>query len=79
MLLFQSEEWIDKWCKRNGLKRGETLTINQVWDLSKLWYHNRLSIDYHGRTLADVQAIFKQLELTSAFWQSNADLNAPQK
>ena len=27
MLLFQSEEWIDKWCKRNNLERGEVLTI----------------------------------------------------
>jgi hypothetical protein len=44
-----------------------------------VWYHNRLSVDYHGRTLAQVQDIFKQLGLTSAFWQSSADLNTPQK
>ena len=43
MLLFRSEEWIDKWCQRNNLERGEVLTIHQVWELSKLWYHNRLS------------------------------------
>ena len=68
MLLFQSEEWIDRWCKRNKLERGETLSVAQVWNLSKLWYHNRLSVDYHGRSVEQVAEIFKQAGLTSAFW-----------
>ena len=68
MLLFQSEEWIDKWCKRNNLERGEVLTINQVWELSKLWYQDRLSLDYHGRSSEQVVGIFKEANLTSAFW-----------
>ena len=68
MLLFQSEEWIDKWCQRNNLERGEALTIQQVWELSKLWYGNRLSMEYHGRSTEQVLEIFKQVELTSEFW-----------
>ena len=68
MLLFQSEEWIDKWCKRNNLSRGEVLTIQQVWELSRLWYHNRLSMEYHGRSTEQVEDIFKQADLTSKFW-----------
>ena len=68
MLLFQSEEWIDKWCKRKDLDRGEVLTINQVLELSKLWYQDRLSLDYHGRSLEQVAEIFKQAGLTSTFW-----------
>ncbi|MBI5945854.1 MAG: hypothetical protein HY864_15955 [Chloroflexi bacterium] len=68
MLLFQSEELIDKWCKRNNLKRGEILTIQQVWDLSKLWYHNRLSVDFHGRSVEQVAEVFKQAGLKSKFW-----------
>ena len=68
MLLFQSEEWIDKWCNRNDLKRGEVLTIHQVWELSKLWYHNRLSLDYHGRNIEQVAEIFRQVDLKSKFW-----------
>ena len=69
MLLFQSEEWIDKWCKRINLKRGEVLTIRQVWDLSKLWYHNRLSLEYHGRSMEQVTEIFRQVGLKSDFWK----------
>ena len=68
MLLFQSEEWIDIWCKRNGLKRGETLTINQVWELSKLWYEDRLSVDFHGRSMEQVAEVLRQAGLKSAFW-----------
>jgi hypothetical protein len=68
MLLFRSEEWIDKWCKRKDLERGEVLTIHQVWELSKLWYQDRLSVDYHGRRTEQVAEIFKQAGLTSTFW-----------
>jgi len=68
MLLFQSEEWIDKWCKRNKLERGEILTIGQVWELSKLWYHNRLSANFHGRSTEQVAEVFKQAGLKSVFW-----------
>ncbi|HET9908699.1 MAG TPA: hypothetical protein VFQ23_18770, partial [Anaerolineales bacterium] len=57
-----------QWCKRNNLERGETLTLLQVWDLSKLWYGNRLSIDYHGRSLEQVAEVFRQAGLTSKFW-----------
>jgi len=69
MLLFRSEEWIGKWCKRNNLARGEVLTIQQVWELSKLWYHNRLSMDYHGRSVEQVAEVFRQAGLTSDFWK----------
>jgi hypothetical protein len=68
MLLFQSEEWIDKWCNRNHLERGENLTIHQIWELSKLWYQDRLSLEYHGRSTEQVAEIFKQTGLTSKFW-----------
>lgn len=68
MLLFQSEEWVDKWCKRNHLERGEILTIGQVWELSKLWYSNRMSIDFHGRSTEQVAEVFRQAGLKSKFW-----------
>jgi hypothetical protein len=68
MLLFQSEEWIEKWRQRNHLERGEALTIQQVWELSKLWYGERLSLDYHGRSKEQVAEIFGQVGLVSKFW-----------
>ncbi|HEX9839565.1 MAG TPA: hypothetical protein VGA72_09470 [Anaerolineales bacterium] len=68
MLLFRSEEWIERWCKKNNLERGEVLSVDQVWELSKLWYHDRLSMEYHGRTVEQAEEIFRQAGLTSAFW-----------
>ena len=68
MLLFRSEEWVDKWCKRNNLERGEMLSLQQVWELSKLWYGNRMSLEYRGRSMEQVAEIFKQAGLTSKFW-----------
>jgi len=55
------------------------MSLSRLWELSQIWYHNRLSPDYHGRTAADVEAIFKSLGLTSAFWQIGGDVTAPQK
>ena len=68
MLLFQSEESLDTWCKQNNLERGETLSVQQVWDLSKLWYGNRMSLDYHGRSMEQVADVFRQAGLISKFW-----------
>ena len=68
MLLFRSEEWIDKWCQHNHLERGEVLTIQQVWEFSKPWYENRLALDYHGRSPERVTEIFEQAGLRSEFW-----------
>lgn len=68
MLLFRSEEWVDKWCNRHTRERGEMLSIQQVWELSKLWYGNRMSLEYHGRSLEQVAEVFKQAGLMSKFW-----------
>jgi hypothetical protein len=68
MLLFRSEEWVDKWCKRHNLERGEMLSLGQVWELSKLWYGNRMSLEYHGRSMEQVAEVFKQAGLKSKFW-----------
>jgi hypothetical protein len=68
MLIFQSEDTVDQWCKRNDLQRGEILSVAQVWQLSKLWYHNRMSEEFHGRSNDQAVAIFRQAELTSSFW-----------
>jgi len=78
-LFFRSEDAVNTWCARENQIRGEVLSIGLLWQLAQRWYHNRLSIDYHGRTMAEVQIIFQQLGLTSTFWQSTADRNAPQK
>ena len=68
MRFFRSEDTLRQWQALQNTSAGESLSPSQVWELSKLWYHNRLSPDYHGRTAEQVAAIFKQVGLTSAFW-----------
>jgi len=70
MLFFQSEELLNEWLASNQARRGAVFSIPQLWDLSQRWYQNRMSPDYHGRTMEQVQEIFKGAGLTSEFWQA---------
>ena len=69
MLFFRSEDALNEWLASRRVQRGYVFTISQLWDLSQRWYQNRMSPDFHGRTLEQVQEIFREFELTSGFWQ----------
>lgn len=69
MLFFRSEETLKQWLASRHAERGAVLSIPQLWELSQRWYHNRLASEYHGRTIEQVQEIFKEVGLTSEFWQ----------
>jgi hypothetical protein len=68
MLFFRSEEALNEWLASHKAARGATFSLAQLWDLSQHWYHNRMSPEYHGRTMEQVQEIFKEAGLTSDFW-----------
>ncbi len=67
MRFFRSEEALHHWQAKTNAG-GEALTVPATWELSRRWYHDRLSHTYRGRTLADVEAIFQSLNFTSDFW-----------
>jgi len=69
MLFFRSEESLNQWLAARKAVRGAVFSIPQLWELSQRWYHNRMSPDYHGRTMEQVQEIFREVALTSEFWQ----------
>jgi hypothetical protein len=69
MLFFRSEESLNEWLASHNVEPGAVLSIPKVWELSQHWYHNRMSPDYHGRSTDEVQEIFKEVGLTSGFWQ----------
>ena len=69
MLFFRSEENLTRWLESKKVMRGAVLSVDQVWELSQRWYHNRLSLGYHGRSMEQVQEIFSELGLTSEFWK----------
>jgi len=69
MLFFRSEADLDTWRRVKGTSRGATLTVSQLWQLSQRWYQDRLDVDYHGRSMEQVQEIFRDVGLVSEFWQ----------
>jgi hypothetical protein len=69
MLFFRLEEDLNQWLVSRKAKRGAVLSVPQLWELSQRWYHNRMSPEYHGRTMEQAQEIFKDVGLTSEFWQ----------
>jgi hypothetical protein len=69
MLLFRAEENITEWSRIQKMPRGQLLTLDQVWELSRSWYADRLSTDYAGRTADQVERIFRGVGLSNSFWQ----------
>jgi len=67
MLLFRSEEHIDRWCARWNQPRGETLTLEQGLGLG-VWYTDRLHSDWRRKSPDEAEAFFAGLGLTSPFW-----------
>lgn len=69
MLLFRSEEHVERWAKRWRQREGAMLTIDQGWALAREWYHDRLSPDWRGKTVAEATAAFSRIGLRGKFWQ----------
>jgi hypothetical protein len=69
MLLFRSEEHIDRWSATWRLPRGTMLTLAEGWRLARVWYgEDRRKPAWRRRTLEETEAVFAELGLTSDFW-----------
>ena len=55
-----------------NMPAGEVLSFEQVWELSKLWYRDRLSPEFKGRSHAEAHQIFEELGLRTPFWRFEA-------
>ncbi|CAN5629974.1 hypothetical protein BH23CHL2_BH23CHL2_32510 [soil metagenome] len=69
MMLFRSEEDTEVWSRATGNDRGESVPLLTVWELGKLWYHDRLDPAYRGLTPDRVRLTFEQVGLVSEFWR----------
>ena len=68
MLLFRSEEHIERWCAFRRVPRGGTMAVEQCWQLARAWYGDKLRPDWRRKTLDEAEATFTQLGLTAPFW-----------
>jgi hypothetical protein len=69
MLLFRSEQHVDRWCAQWNRPRGGTLTLSQGWRLAKEWYADRLSPSWRPKTTAVAEATFARIGLVGEFWK----------
>lgn len=69
MLLFRSEEHVERWCRVRGLLKRPVVSLNQLWHLAEAWYGNRLTVESRRPVGAEVQNIFWELGLEGPFWQ----------
>jgi hypothetical protein len=70
MLLFRSEEHVDRWCRTRGLLKRPLVTLDQLWQLAMAWYGNRLTVESRRPAGEEVQHIFRAIGLEGPFWQT---------
>jgi hypothetical protein len=68
MLLFRSEEDIERWIRVRGTPRGEVMSVEQQWRLARAWFEGRLRSGFRRRTLEEAEALFAEIGLTGQFW-----------
>lgn len=68
MLLFRSEEHIDRWCRARDLQQGAALTPDQGWRLAQGWYKDKLKPEWRRHTLEEAEALLSDVGLTGPFW-----------
>jgi hypothetical protein len=69
MLLFRSEEHVERWCRSRGIERGGTLSLEQVWELARAWYTpDRREPEWRRHTVQEAESLFRAVDLTSGFW-----------
>jgi hypothetical protein len=70
MLLFRSEEHIDRWCEMWGQPRGGTLSVEQCWKLAQAWYgQDRREAGWRRRNLEEATAVFEEIGMLGEFWR----------
>lgn len=69
MLLFRSEEHVDRWCKAWGLERGAILSPELTWRLAQAWHSaDRREPAWRRRTVEETEGVFRRLGLADNFW-----------
>lgn len=69
MLVFRSEDHLDRWLQQRSLPRGGTLTLEQCWALADAWYAEKHQPDWRRYRPEEAQAIFERVGLTGPFWR----------
>jgi hypothetical protein len=72
MLLFRSEESVEKWCAERSLPVNPMITLDQLWEMAQAWYSNRLTEESRRPGPDEIVQIFGRIGLTDPFWDPKA-------
>ena len=72
MLLFRSEESVEKWCAERNLPVNPMITLDQLWEMARAWYSNRLTEESRRPGPDEIVQIFGRIGLTDPFWDPKA-------
>lgn len=73
MLLFRSEENVNKWCAERAIARRPLVSLEQLWQLATAWYENRLSAESRRPDANEMVQIFASVGLDGPFWDPHSD------
>ncbi|MGE5724793.1 MAG: hypothetical protein ACM34G_06455 [Acidobacteriota bacterium] len=59
---------MDRWCRQWNREQGGTFSLQQGWNLARLWYGDRLSPKWRPFNAQEAQAVCAQVGLTGEFW-----------
>ena len=57
-----------EWLAETGEERGEVVSAQTMFDLSRDWYAGRLEVDWSPPTAAEAESMFNRHGLTGDFW-----------
>jgi hypothetical protein len=72
MLLFRSEETVNRWCEARDLPRRPLISLDQLWQLAVAWYANRLTVESRRPVPNEMVEVFASIGLTGPFWDPYA-------
>lgn len=74
MLLFRSEENVNRWCESHKVPRRPLINLEQLWQLAVVWYENRLTAESRRPAPDEMVKVFASIGLTGPFWDPKSDL-----
>ncbi|WP_281558285.1 alkylmercury lyase family protein [Thalassomonas sp. RHCl1] len=73
MLMFETSNDIDDWCKRHAIPKGDIQPIDKIWEFSKVWYGNHLNPNWVKWSVDEAKDIFQRFELSHSIWNMPAN------
>ena len=72
MLIFENELQIEQWVQRHNIPKGDTQSINRIWEFSREWYGNHLNPEWEKWIMDEAKAMFAKYDLKGDTWNLEA-------